>query len=199
MASTYNSPLYLGEERSPMNFILGYARYLLLGGLALLGFGGFLLYQSATGGGIPQESALSVVQGEVAGARKVTVTKKRRRGGESKSYYYEVDVKPQTGDTLTVRLPTLVPESKVQDMANADSIAVSYDATSSHNDAYAVKGDGKDLLPYTQMAQYMQEDADRSSSEAPLMMAGGAVLALLGGAGMWWRRQRIQAANAVPA
>ena len=31
------------------------------------------------------------------------------------------------------------------------------------------------------------------------MMAGGALLALLGGAGMWWRRQRIQAANAVPA
>ena len=28
-----------------MNFILGYARYLLLGGLALLGFGGYLLRQ----------------------------------------------------------------------------------------------------------------------------------------------------------
>ena len=182
-----------------MNFILGYARYLLLGGLALLGFGGYPLYHSATGGGIPQESALAVVQGEVAGARKVTVTKKRRRGGESHSYYYEVDVQPQSGDKLTVRLPTLVPESKVQDMANADTIQVSYDATSSNNDAYAVKGDGKEILPYAQMAKYMQEDADRSSAEAPLMMGAGLLLAILGGLGMRWRRRRIQAAEAVAA
>ena len=182
-----------------MNFILGYARYLLLGGLALLGFGGYLLYQSATGGGIPQESALAVVQGEVAGARKVTVTKKRRRGGESHSYYYEVDVQPQSGDKLTVRLPTLVPESKVQDMANADTIQVSYDATSSNNDAYAVKGDGKEILSYAQMAKYMQDDADRSSAEAPMMMGGGVLLAIIGGLGMWWRRQRIQAQEAAMA
>ena len=177
-----------------MNFILGYARYVLLAGLALLGLGGYLLYQSATGGGIPTEAALTQVSGEVAEARRVTVTKKRRRGGETKSYYYEIDIKPKTGDVLKVRLPNLVPEPAVQAMADADVIEVSYDGTSSDNNAYVVNGDGKAILPYAQMAKYMQEDADRSSAEAPLLMGGGFVLAIIGGLGMWWRRQRVQAA-----
>ena len=49
------------------------------------------------------------------------------------------------------------------------------------------------------MANYMQEDADRSSAEAPMMMGGGVLLAIVGGLGMWWRRQRIQAAEAAMA
>ena len=182
-----------------MNFILGYARYLLLAGIALLGFGGYLLYQSATGGGIPQESALTKVSGDMVQATLVTVTKKRRRGGESKSHYYELDIKPKTGEALKVRLTSLVPESAVQAMANADVVEIEYDATSSNKDTYEVKGDGKEILTYAQMAKYMQEDADRSSAEAPMMMGGGVLLAIVGGLGMWWRRQRIQAAEAAMA
>ncbi len=182
-----------------MNFILGYARYLLLAGIALLGFGGYLLYQSATGGGIPQEASLTRVSGDVVQASKVTVTKKRRRGGETKSYYYEIDIKPKTGDALKVRLPNLVPESAIQAMANADVIDLGYDATSSDNNAFVVSGDGKEILSYAQMAKYMQDDADRSSAEAPLMMGGGFVLAILGGLGMWWRKKRLEEGDMVAA
>ena len=199
MVNTYNSDLRMGEKESRMNFILGYARYLLLAGLALLGFGGYLLYQSATGGGIPQEASLTRVSGDVVQASKVTVTKKRRRGGETKSYYYEIDIKPKTGDALKVRLPNLVLESAIQAMANADVIDVGYDATSSDNNAFLVSGDGKEILSYVQMAKYMQEDADRSSAEAPLMMGGGFVLALLGGLGMWWRKKRLEEGDMVAA
>ena len=182
-----------------MNFILGYARYLLLAGLGLFGLGGYLLYQSSTGGGIPQESALTRVSGDMVQATKVTVTKKRRRGGESKSHYYEIDLKPKTGEALKIRLPSLVPEAAVQAMANADVVDVGYDATSSDLNAYSVSGDGKEILPYAQMAKFMQDDADRSSAEAPMMMGGGFLLALLGGLGMWWRKKRIAEADMATA
>ncbi|WP_370680150.1 hypothetical protein [Comamonas sp. GB3 AK4-5] len=174
-----------------MNFILGYARYVLLAGLALFGFSAYLLYQSANGGGIPEQAALTVISGDMQEARKVTVTKKRRRGGETKSHYYEVDLKPQDGEVLTIKLPSLVPESAVQAMADADMLEVGYDATSDAHNAYSVSGDGQPLLPYEQMAQYMQEDADHSSAEAPTMMGLGLVLAIIGGLGMRWRKQRI--------
>ncbi|MDR2324101.1 MAG: hypothetical protein LBE51_01665 [Acidovorax sp.] len=174
-----------------MNFILGYARYVLLAGLALFGFSAYLLYQSANGGGIPTQDSLTMVSGDVQEARKVTVTKKRRRGGSSQSHYYEVDLKPQDGDVLTIKLPSLVPESAVQSMADATVIEVGYDAGSDEHNAYSVSGDGQPLLPYEQMAQYMQEDADHSSEEAPTMMGLGLVLALIGGLGMRWRKQRI--------
>ena len=49
------------------------------------------------------------------------------------------------------------------------------------------------------MAKYMQDDADRSRAEAPMMMGGGVLLAIIGGLGMWWRRQRIQAQEAAMA
>lgn len=59
-----------------MNLIRGQARYLLLAGIALFAFDGYLLYQSATGGGIPAETELTKVTGEVVQVSKVTVTKK---------------------------------------------------------------------------------------------------------------------------
>ena len=93
----------------------------------------------------------------------------------------------------------MVPESAIQAMANADVIDVGYDATSSDNNAFLVSGDGKEILSYVQMAKYMQEDADRSSAEAPLMMGGGFVLALLGGLGMWWRKKRLEEGDMVAA
>ena len=179
-----------------MNFILGYARHVLLIGLILLGVGGYLLFQSATGGGIPEQAALTVVSGEVQQARQVTVTKKRRRGRETQSYHYEIDLQPQNGEPLTIQLPSLVPEAAVQAMANAEVIEVGYDAASDDNMAYSVSGDGEPLLPYAQMAEYMQQDADRSSAKAPLMMGAGLLLAVLGGLGMRWRKQRIQRQDA---
>lgn len=174
-----------------MNFILGFARYALLAGLAMLGFGAYLLYQSATGGGIPEPTALTMVSGDMQEARKVTVTKKRRRGGETQSHYYEVDLKPRDGEVLTITLPSLVPESAVQAMADVEVIEVGYDARSDEHNAYSVSGDGQPLLPYKQMAEYMQLDADNSSAAAPAMMGIGLVLALIGGLGMRWRKQRI--------
>jgi hypothetical protein len=176
-------------------WVLSYAWIALLAGLGLLAMAGYTVYSAGHGGKIPLEADLTVASGHIVEGREMTVERKRRRGGRSTSKHYELDLKPASGEILKLKIDHAVPRDALADAVDED-VTVKYDPNDDNN-TYVIQRDGQDLVPYAAMAQLSQKRAneDKATFTSGGMMGFAALLALLGAAGVWWRRRLLAVAS----
>jgi hypothetical protein len=132
----------------------------------------------------------------VVKAPEVTVTSKGRRGsGRTSDRYYEIEVKPDTGDAQTLRMNLFVGAKKVEAILE-EKIAAKFDPED-NNLVYEVKMGGKDVLSYEDTKAYMQKAAESQAQTmgSAVTLGLGALLLLLvlvlvlGVGGMFFNRK----------
>ena len=127
--------------------ITAYGRLSILAGIALMAYLGYLHYQASGDHAYVAKDKLQVISGEVRSAAEVTVTKKRRRSGERVSdRYFEIVVKPASGEEQKLRLALSVGRSNVSRVID-EKITAMFDADDA-NFVYDIQMDGKPVLAY---------------------------------------------------
>ena len=178
-------------------WVLSYAWIAFLAGLGLLGMAAYSTWSAAHGGSIPQESTLTSASGHIAAeGREVTVEHRRRRGGKTTRKYYELDLRQQGDAVLKLRVDHDVPREMLESALDED-VTIKYDPNDNNN-TYVIQRDDKYFMTYADMARLSQvhADADKATFAAPGMMGFAALLALLGGVGLWWRRKLLASESA---
>lgn len=184
-------------------WVLSYAWLLVLLGVGLLGAGAYYAYTASHGGGVPEESALTVVDGYAAQAREVT-EERRRRTGTSTRRYFEIDLKPAAGgQTIQLRMPEGVTRQHLM-TALEENIRVKYDPddkNTAYDIALLVKGNAspRPIVTYETISQRAIADAakDRDTLTSPAMLGFSLALTLLGACGIWLRRRMLKADEAL--
>ena len=125
----------------------------LFGGIGLVGMHFFSNHNASTGGGIPAESALSVVEGKVVEGRDVTLETKRRRGPNSAEQFYELDVQPTSGQMVKLRLDHDLEQSRIESVLE-EQITAKYDD---------IVMNGTGVITYQEMATKAQIKADKQA------------------------------------
>jgi hypothetical protein len=171
---------------------MGYGWIALLAGIGILGYAGYAQIKSSGENAFAQREGLQVIQGKVVDASEVTVTSKGRRGGGRVSdRYYELDVKPQTGESQKIRIALSVKKDAVSDLLN-DNIEARFDKDND-NITYEIKAKGKDVLAYETTKQRLlaQAKADADSTSSASWLLSGVLLAALGALMMFFKGKLI--------
>lgn len=145
----------------------------LFGGIGLVGMHFFSNHNASTGGGIPAESTLSVVEGKVVEGRDVTLETKRRRGPNSAEQFYELDVQPTSGQMVKLRLDHDLEQSRIESVLE-EQITAKYDATD-ENITYDIVMNGTGVITYQEMATKAQIKADKQAEffgDGAMLQAG---------------------------
>ena len=177
-------------------WILGYGWLVALLGAGLLGMAGYSAYSASQGGKIPPEAELTVLSGHILEGRTVTVERKRRRGGRSTTHYYELDLKPGSGDVVKLKVDYAVPKQLLASSVDED-VTVKFDPNDD-NMTYVIQRGGQDVVPYAKMAELSKRraEADKTTFTSAASLGAGAGLLLIGSLGFFWRRRLIAADRA---
>jgi hypothetical protein len=163
------------------------ALYVLLGGLLLVGLAIYQL-KAEHGGGVPAKSELSTVTGAVVDGREVSVEHKGRRGGKTTATYFELDVKAEgRAELLKVRVDGRVPKERIEPIGEAEKLTITYEP-SDLNLVFDITDGKTTFLRYDEVAKLPQIGADSAAQSSVALIGVGALLVLLGAAGLFWRR-----------
>lgn len=176
--------------RKLLLWLLGYAGIVLLIGVGLLGFGAYSAYKAGHGAGMPEAQDLTSASGSLVNGREITVERKRRRGGRSTERFYELDFQPAAGGELVkLRADIALPVDKLKS-SMGDQVSVKYDG-GDHNIIYEMSSPRGPHVEWAEMARILQVKADRDkeSFTSGGMLGFAALLAVLGGLGLAWRRK----------
>ncbi len=176
--------------KSILLWITGYAWLALIGGIGILGYAGYSQFKASSGTAYMAADQLSSLSGKVVKATEVTVTSKSRKGRtRNTDRYYEIEVKPDTGDAQKLRMNLNVGPKKVETILD-EKIAAKFDAEGD-NLAYEIKMGSNTVLSYDETKATMQASADAQAKS----MGGagtwglGVLLLLVGAGGMALKRK----------
>lgn len=174
-------------------WVLSYAWLALVVGLGLLGFAGYSSYKADHGAGIPPKNELVATKGHVSDAQEVTVERKRRRGGKTTERFFELTVKPEAaGEVVKLRVDYSFGADRLAPVVD-ETISALYDSND-HNLVYELlSGDGSPVLSFDDMSQLMhaKAEAEKANMTSAGMLGFAAILAVLGGLGVAWRRKLV--------
>lgn len=171
----------------------------LISGIGLIVAHFFFGHKAATGGGVPPQSELKVVEGKVVAGRDVTIETKRRRGVDSKERFYEFDVQTADGKMLQLRVDHSIPKSRLEPILD-ETIQAKYDS-SDDNIAYNIAMNGQDVVVYKELAEKAQEKANKQAdffSDGAMLKAGIQWL-IMGLIGLGIRHWLSRSLKALPA
>lgn len=170
-------------------WVLGYAWLALLVGLGLLGMAIYSTYSAGHGGGMPDVRDLGSISGTVLAGREMTVERKRRRGGKTTTQFFELDVKPDSGEIVKVRVDHAVPRERLE--AAIDSKVTARYTPDDDNMVYELSSDQGVLVSLDDMTKIRvaQAERERDNLASSGMLGFDAALAAVGGLGVFWRRK----------
>lgn len=145
-------------------------------GLALAGYLGYLHYQASEDHAYVARDKLQVIEGKVESAAQVTVTRKSRRStGRVSNRYYEISVKPTTGEAKKLRLAMSVGRENVRSIID-EHITAMFDSDD-ENFAYDVRTEDRTVLAYETTRNNLVAEAQ--SKDAKMVSPGGFVFAFI--------------------
>jgi len=170
--------------------ITGYGWMVLLVGIGVLGWVAYSQYRASDDHAFTSRDKLQSLSGKVMSASEVTVTSKRRRGGSQvNNRYYEISVKPETGEAQNLRLDFSIGKKQVESVID-ERITALFDANDGHI-VYDLQMNGKPVLTYDTTKARLQAQAESAVNAInDLASIGGCILMILiGGGAMFWNRK----------
>lgn len=160
----------------------------IVAGIGLVGSHFYFNHKAEHGGGIPAETALSMIEGKVTEGRDVTLETKRRAGLNSTEKFYELDVKPTTGNVVKLRLDHSLNKQHLEQVLN-ETIIAKYDK-SDENMTYDIKMNGQAIVTYQDMAKMAQDKADKQAGffGDGIMLKTGFSWLIMGAIGLFLRQ-----------
>lgn len=179
-----------GFIKSILIKITGYGWIVVLAGLGLLGMAIYSQVKASGGSAYTAQDKLTTISGVVTQATEVTVTSKRRRGSSRVSdRYYQIDVKPESGEAQKLRISLAVDKQKIADTIE-EKITAQYDADDD-NIVYAIAQGAQKVLTYDETKNRMQASAERAAAETGSFgnIIGCIALMLVGGLAVFANRK----------
>jgi hypothetical protein len=149
-------------SRQVLTKLTGYGWVVLLLGLGMLAFAGYSQFKASGGHAYVARDQLSTTTGKVLSAAVVTETTKRHGNSHVSDRYYQLEVKPSSGEAQKLRVDLSVGQHIVREIID-EEVSILADKDDKHL-VYEIKMGDEVLVPYETSKNRIQAQAEKQAA-----------------------------------